>query len=72
MSISLLMLGNGSVKTLPQTLARIEEFWTFRFLCGPCGMKWKFATSFPQNFLFLLVELKNGLWLGTRFVIHAA
>jgi hypothetical protein len=49
------LIGNGSVKTLPQQLIHTQQqknCWTRRFLCGPYRIKGKEAISSSQNFLF--------------------
>jgi hypothetical protein len=64
------LLGNGSVKTLPQKRTDMQQYktcWTYRFLRGPCRTKGKYVISSSQNFLFILhfISLPPPLWFFT-------
>jgi hypothetical protein len=51
-----LLLGNGSVKTLPLQRMHMQQKknYTYSFLRSPCRIKGKWAISSSQNFSFIL------------------
>jgi hypothetical protein len=59
--ISLSLLGNGSVKMLPQQrihTQRQKNCWTRRFLCGPCRIKGSRRLVVPSIF-FIRPRLRS-------------